>query len=79
VEPICIAVAERQQVCRSDQGIRHCLTVAKGLMDTLPERLCQGELFDVVPAGWSLTQVDLVGILDITENVHGDIAEGQER
>src|SRR5713101_6588339 len=60
------------------------LMVAKGSLDTLPERLCQVEFFNLVPARWRCTQVDLVCILDyhgqhLAVQVNSRVVGGHER
>src|SRR2546426_619361 len=54
------------------------LMVAKGSLDTLPERLCQVEFFNLVPARWRCTQVDLVYILDIGTGVEQGAQDGKK-
>ena len=47
------------------------LMVAKGIVDTLPEWLCQVELFNVLPACRSIAQVDVISILDLDFRILG--------
>src|SRR5206468_3886814 len=54
------------------------LMVAKGIVDALPERLCQVELFNVLPAYRSIAQVDVVGILDIGPGVEQGAKDSEE-
>ena len=55
-----------------------CVIVTEGILDKLPERLCQVELFDLLPARWRRAQVDLVVVLDVGASVEQGAEDGEE-
>src|SRR5713101_5333047 len=54
------------------------VTVAERRLHALPEWQCQVELFNLVPARWRCTQVDLMLVLDVGARVEQGAEDGEE-